>query len=46
MEDLVILLNPFQFRGVVLFIVVGFVALIFIGFVVVEIKQNNYDPDK
>jgi hypothetical protein len=41
-----ILFNPFVVRRLVLYVILGFVALIFLGFLYVEIKRNWYDPDK
>ena len=41
-----ILYNPFAVRRLVLYVILGFVALIFLGFLYVEIKRNRYDPDK
>jgi hypothetical protein len=46
MELLYLLYNPFAIRRVMLFVIIGFVALICLGFLVMEIKRNRYDPDK
>ena len=46
MEMLDMLFNPFAVRRLVLYVIIGFVALIFLGFLYVEIKRNWYDPDK
>ncbi|HZI00234.1 MAG TPA: hypothetical protein VEX63_03745 [Flavisolibacter sp.] len=40
MEVIYFLLNPFQFRQVLLFGILGFVALILIAFGIVEYKKR------
>jgi hypothetical protein len=41
-----IMFNPFAVRRLVLYVIIGFVALIFLAFLFVEIKRNWYDPDE
>jgi hypothetical protein len=40
------LLNPLSFRQILLLIIFGFVAIIFLAFLIMEIKRNLHNPDK
>jgi hypothetical protein len=46
MVELLILLKFLGFRQILLFIILGFVVIIFLGFLFFEIKRNLHDPDK
>jgi hypothetical protein len=46
MIELFTLLKPLGFRQILLFIILGFIAIIFLGFLFFEIKRNLHNPDK
>jgi hypothetical protein len=46
MIEIFTFLKTLGFRQILLFIILGFVVTIFLGFLFFEIKRNLHDPDK